>query len=94
MQITYCTLRLASCIVLICFHDVLPTVKYKFGLPDATELDAFDETNTVVEEDIFSELIEASPDLCLTVRDRIPDAGRYIFLLSINCLKKKVKSEE
>lgn len=61
-----------------CFHDVLPTVKHKFGLPDATELDAFDETNTLIEEDIFLELIEASPDLCLTVCDRNPDAGWYI----------------
>lgn len=38
----------------------------------------FDETNTVVDKEIFSELIEASPDLCLTVHDRIPDAGTYI----------------
>lgn len=45
------------------FHDYIPAVKSKFGLPDVTELDAFDETNTVVEEDIFSELIEASPYL-------------------------------
>ncbi|MED6250238.1 hypothetical protein ATANTOWER_027353, partial [Ataeniobius toweri] len=49
------------------FLDFIAQVKYKFGLPDATELDAFDETNTVVEEDIFSELIEASLDICLTV---------------------------
>lgn len=62
------------------FHDYLPAVKSKFGLPDATELDVFAETNTVVEEDIFSELIEAIPDLCLTVCDRIPDTGRYISL--------------
>ncbi|KAL7377312.1 hypothetical protein ABVT39_025530 [Epinephelus coioides] len=60
------------------FLDFIAQVKYKFGLPDATELDAFDETNTVVEEDIFSELIEASPDLCLTVRDRIPDAAQTL----------------
>lgn len=45
------------------FLDYLPAVKSKFGLPDATEPDDFDETNTVVEEDIFSQLIEASPDL-------------------------------
>uniref|UniRef100_A0AAV2K847 Uncharacterized protein n=1 Tax=Knipowitschia caucasica TaxID=637954 RepID=A0AAV2K847_KNICA len=56
------------------FLDFIAKVRYKFGLPDAT--DVFDETNTVVEEDIFSELIEASPDLCLTVRDRIPDAAQ------------------
>ncbi|KAE8289460.1 hypothetical protein D5F01_LYC11161 [Larimichthys crocea] len=64
------------------FLDFIAQVKYKFGLPDATELDAFDETNTVVEEDIFSELIEASPDLCLTVRDRIPDADTNTSLSS------------
>lgn len=64
----------------ITFHDYLPAVKSKFGLPDATELDVFDENNTAVEEDIFSELIEASPDLCLTLCDRIPDRGRYISL--------------
>ncbi|CAL9694442.1 unnamed protein product [Knipowitschia caucasica] len=58
------------------FLDFIAKVRYKFGLPDATKLDVFDETNTVVEEDIFSELIEASPDLCLTVRDRIPDAAQ------------------
>nr|XP_046240238.1 uncharacterized protein LOC124056643 isoform X2 [Scatophagus argus] len=60
------------------FLDFIAQVKYKFGLPDATELDAFDETSTVVEEDIFSELIEASPDLCLTVRDRIPHAAQTL----------------
>ncbi|MED6257994.1 hypothetical protein ATANTOWER_001436 [Ataeniobius toweri] len=49
------------------FLDFIAQVRYKFGLPDATELDGFDETNTVVEEDIFSEPIEASPDICLTV---------------------------
>ncbi|XP_061566931.1 interferon-induced very large GTPase 1-like isoform X3 [Cololabis saira] len=58
------------------YLDFIAQVKCKFELPAATELDAFDETNTVVEEDIFSELIEASPDLCLTVRDRIPNADQ------------------
>ncbi|XP_061564001.1 uncharacterized protein LOC133419025 [Cololabis saira] len=61
------------------YLDFIAQVKCKFGLPAATELDAFDETNTVVEEDIFSELIEASPDLCLTVRDRIPHAGQDLY---------------
>ncbi|XP_061566939.1 interferon-induced very large GTPase 1-like [Cololabis saira] len=58
------------------YLDFIAQVKRKFGLPAATELDAFDETNTVVEEDIFSELIETSPDLCLKVRDRIPNADQ------------------
>lgn len=74
----------------VCYHGYL-TVKYKFGLPDATELDAFDETNTIVEEDIFSELIEASPDLCLTVRDRFPDAGRYISVINKSLILVDIK---
>lgn len=59
----------------ICFHDYLPVVKYNLGLPDTTEHDAFEETNIVEVE-----LIESSPNLCLTVCDRIPDRGRYISL--------------
>ncbi|XP_013867477.1 uncharacterized protein LOC106520091 [Austrofundulus limnaeus] len=60
------------------FVDFIAQVKYKFGLPDATELDVFDETNTLVEEDIFSELIRANPDLCLTVCDKIPDGAQTL----------------
>ncbi|KAG7473876.1 hypothetical protein MATL_G00100350 [Megalops atlanticus] len=48
-------------------------VKDKFGLPDAAELHIFDEIDTAVEEDILLELIEASPDLCLTVCNSISD---------------------
>ncbi|XP_049418457.1 uncharacterized protein LOC125880188 [Epinephelus fuscoguttatus] len=55
------------------FLDFINEVKNKFGLPDAAELDVFDDTDTAVEEDIFLELIEANPDLCLTVRDSISD---------------------
>lgn len=49
----------------------LSTAKSKFGLPDDAQLDIFDETDTAVDEDIFLELVEAHPDLCLTVRERI-----------------------
>ncbi|KAG9262163.1 hypothetical protein AMEX_G23898 [Astyanax mexicanus] len=48
---------------------VLPIVKNKFGIPSASELYIFDESNTAVEEDILLELMEANPDLCLTVCD-------------------------
>ncbi|KAI4803772.1 hypothetical protein KUCAC02_025420 [Chaenocephalus aceratus] len=41
----------------------------KFGLSDAAELQIFDETDTAVEEDILLELVEANPDVCMTVRD-------------------------
>lgn len=54
----------------------ISTVKTKFGLLDAAHLDIFDETDTAVDEDIFLELLEAHPDLCLTVRERISDEGR------------------
>ncbi|XP_063331639.1 uncharacterized protein LOC134628807 [Pelmatolapia mariae] len=49
------------------------SAKTKFGLPDAADLDIFDETDTAVEEDIFLELLEAQPDLCLTIREKISD---------------------
>ena len=52
------------------------TVKSKFGIPDAAQLDIFDETDTAVDKDILLELLEARPDLCLTVRERISDEGR------------------
>ena len=52
------------------------TVKSKFGLSDAAQLEIFDETDTAVDEDILLELLEAHPDLCLTVRERISDGGR------------------
>ncbi|KAJ4946742.1 hypothetical protein JOQ06_008788 [Pogonophryne albipinna] len=44
-------------------------IKRKFGLSYAAELQIFDETDTAVEEDILLELVEANPDLCLTVPD-------------------------
>ncbi|XP_070401954.1 uncharacterized protein [Nothobranchius furzeri] len=51
------------------YLEFISEVKNKFGLPDVTELHIFDETDTAVEEDIFLELIEANPDICLTVSD-------------------------
>lgn len=54
----------------------ISTVKSKFGLPDAAQLDIFDETDTAVDEDILLELLEAHPDLCLTVREKTSDEGR------------------
>ncbi|KAJ3593510.1 hypothetical protein NHX12_005844, partial [Muraenolepis orangiensis] len=50
-----------------------PVVRNKCGLHDAAELHIFDETDTSVEEDILLELIEANPDLCLTIRDTMSD---------------------
>ncbi|XP_078141265.1 uncharacterized protein LOC144539600 [Centroberyx gerrardi] len=55
------------------FLEFINEVKNKFGLHDAAELHIFDETDTSVEEDILLELIEANPDLCLTIRDSISD---------------------
>ncbi|XP_034085027.1 uncharacterized protein LOC117554665 [Gymnodraco acuticeps] len=51
------------------YLEFINEVKRKFGLSDAAELQIFDETDTAVEEDILLELVEANPDLCLTVRD-------------------------
>nr|XP_055033830.1 uncharacterized protein LOC129422129 isoform X3 [Misgurnus anguillicaudatus] len=55
------------------YSEFIREVKTKFGLPDAAQLNIFDETDTAVEEDIFLELLEANPDICLTVRDSISD---------------------
>ncbi|CAL8350802.1 unnamed protein product [Boreogadus saida] len=49
------------------YLEFISEVKTKFGLPDAAHLEIFDETDTAVDEDIFLELLEAHPDLCLTV---------------------------
>lgn len=54
----------------------LSTVKIRFGLPEAANLDIFDETGTAVDEDILLDLLEAHPDLCLTVCERTSDKGR------------------
>lgn len=54
----------------------LSLAKTKFGLLDAADLDIFDETDTAVDEDIFLELLEAHPDLCLTVREKVSEEGR------------------
>ncbi|KAI4830466.1 hypothetical protein KUCAC02_002096 [Chaenocephalus aceratus] len=51
------------------YLEFINEVKRKFGLSDAAELQIFDETDTAVEEDILLELVEANPDLCMTVRD-------------------------
>ncbi|CAL8282536.1 unnamed protein product [Gadus morhua 'NCC'] len=51
------------------YLEFINEVKSKFGLPDATDLQIFDETDTAVDEDILLELIESNPDLCLTVCD-------------------------
>lgn len=64
---------LTSCLV------ALPVVKNKFGIPSVSELYIFDESDTAVEEDILLDLIEAKPDLCLTVRDSEPDEGRFCY---------------
>ncbi|KAA0712543.1 hypothetical protein E1301_Tti022309 [Triplophysa tibetana] len=50
------------------FQDFLSEVQSKFGLATTAVLQVFDDTETSVEEDIFQELIEASPNLCLTIR--------------------------
>ncbi|XP_066515434.1 uncharacterized protein [Hoplias malabaricus] len=55
------------------YLDFISEVKNKFGIPDEAGLYIFDETDTAVEEDVFSELIEANPDLCFTVRDSVSD---------------------
>ncbi|XP_060780399.1 uncharacterized protein LOC132888359 [Neoarius graeffei] len=55
------------------YRNVKKYVKEKFGLPDATELDVFDDTDTAVDEDIITELLESNPDVCLTVREKTSD---------------------
>lgn len=77
-----CSFRSVSGVYLVpCLSFI---VKNKFGLPDAAEFDIYDETDTAVEEDILLELIEANPDLCLTVRDRISDEGRFHYEVGCN----------
>ncbi|KAL6462567.1 hypothetical protein MHYP_G00289890 [Metynnis hypsauchen] len=49
------------------YLDFISEVKNKFGIPGASELYIFDESDTAVEEDILLELMEANPDLCLTM---------------------------
>ena len=56
------------------------TVKEKFGLPDASELEVYDNTDTAVDEDIIAELLESNPGLCLTVRERTSDEGMSLVL--------------
>ncbi|KAF5908093.1 uncharacterized protein DAT39_002219, partial [Clarias magur] len=41
----------------------------KFGLPSGIALCIFDDTNTEIEEDILHKLLQAKPDIMLTVRD-------------------------
>nr|XP_055061894.1 uncharacterized protein LOC129444903 isoform X3 [Misgurnus anguillicaudatus] len=55
------------------YLEFIREVKNKFGLPDTAQLNIFDETDTAVEDDILLELLEANPDICLTVRDSITD---------------------
>ncbi|XP_021324022.1 uncharacterized protein isoform X1 [Danio rerio] len=50
------------------FQYFISEVKSKFGLPTTADLQVFDDTDTNVEEDIFHELMESSPHVCLTVR--------------------------
>lgn len=45
------------------FQDFLTEVKNKFGFTRTTSLQVFDDTDTNVEEDVFQELIQASPDM-------------------------------
>ncbi|KAK1876402.1 ACT domain containing protein ACR3 [Dissostichus eleginoides] len=75
-------------------------VKSKFGLSDAAELQIFDETDTAVEEDILLELMEANPDLCLTVCDSFLGEGwdsdmasllLLLYLLSSTAGRKRTK---
>ncbi|KAI9531994.1 hypothetical protein NQZ68_036356 [Dissostichus eleginoides] len=76
------------------------SVKSKFGLSDAAELQIFDETDTAVEEDILLELMEANPDLCLTVCDSFLGEGwdsdmasllLLLYLLSSTAGRKRTK---
>ncbi|XP_041834831.1 uncharacterized protein LOC121635621 [Melanotaenia boesemani] len=53
------------------YREFISEVKSKFGLPDSAELQVFDESDTAVEEDVLLELIEASPNICLTVCDSL-----------------------
>ncbi|KAJ8012353.1 hypothetical protein DPEC_G00041820 [Dallia pectoralis] len=55
------------------YLEFIKEVKNKFGLPDAAQLDIFDETDTAIEEYILLELLEANSDLCLVVRDSSSD---------------------
>ncbi|KAK7929678.1 hypothetical protein WMY93_006073 [Mugilogobius chulae] len=55
------------------YQDFIAEVKSKFGFPDSAELLILDETDTEIEEDVFVELVEANPDLCLKIEDRLLD---------------------
>ncbi|XP_028673882.1 uncharacterized protein LOC114664073 [Erpetoichthys calabaricus] len=50
-------------------HTSSVKVHNKFGLPSGTALCIYDDTATVIEEDILHDLLQAKPDMMLTVRD-------------------------
>lgn len=55
------------------YLDFMMEVKSKFGFPDSTELIVMDDSNTEIEEDVFLELMEANPDICLKIQERLLD---------------------
>ncbi|KAK7886359.1 hypothetical protein WMY93_025980 [Mugilogobius chulae] len=59
-------------------------MKSKFGFPDSAELLILDETDTEIEEDVFVELVEANPDLCLKIEDRLLDKSLFAALSSMD----------
>lgn len=55
------------------YQDFIKQVKHKFGFSDSTELLVMDESNTEIDDDVFLELMEANPDICLKIQEIILD---------------------
>ena len=49
---------------------LLRSVQNKFGLSSETILHFYDDSETEVDEDVLQELLQAKPDMMLTIRDR------------------------
>lgn len=55
------------------YQDFIKQVKNKFGFSDSTELLVMDESDTEVDDDVFLELMEANPDICLKIQEVVLD---------------------
>ena len=45
------------------------SVKNKFGIPQSIELLFLDDSDTVVDEEVIHDILEANPNICLLAKD-------------------------
>lgn len=64
------------------------SVRNKFSIPPPVELQFFDESETVVDEDVFHDLIEANPNICLLAKDFEGTLSLYFLIVIIWVLQK------